>query len=350
MSALGFNLKKSARKLAIDIGSNNTVIFDNGKVVLDEPSIISTNIKTGEIIVGSEALSMEGRSPLGISTIKPIKSGIIADYYAARQMMSAFLQKAIQRENFTSFRLHKVIVGVPHWAMELEKRAILDSLRYSGARDIYLIEQTLATALGLGIDISAPKANMLVDIGGGITEISVIGGGRIIDSSITHAAGNEVDADIILYLKERHGIDIGRASAEEVKINVGSALSSLPENQAPGAYLTKGRESAAGIPAEAYITYPEIADCIDNTISQIEIEIFNVLRRIPFELYSDIEKNGIWLTGGGSLLRGIAQRFSEKIGIEFHVVEDPLKAVARGSCHADLKSPSMFLRMVSPKT
>lgn len=187
----------------------------------------------------------------------------------------------------------------------------------------------MASAMGIGIDVTAPNGNMIVDIGGGTTEIAVISLGGIIESSSIHVAGNEITTDIIDYMNQQHNISIGRYTAENIKFSVGSVLPELPSEEEPENFVVEGKNIVTAHPATASISYSEISSCIDKTITKIESEIIKVLQRTPPELYSNIVRNGIWLAGGGSLLRGIAKRFTDKVNIDFHVAEDPLKAVAR---------------------
>lgn len=323
------------QELAIDLGTANTVMFQDDKIILDEPSIIAREIKTGNVIaVGSEAQQMEEHTNPGIETIRPLMNGVIADYDAAEDMLSGFIKKATNQKRSLFKPALKIVVGIPGGSTKVDMRSIRDSAEHSGAHELYLIYEPMASALGIGLEVLRPKGNMIVDIGGGTTEIAVITLGGIAESSSIHVAGNEITTDIIDYLGIQHNISIGRTTAENIKFAVGSVLTVLPEDQVPEPYMVRGKNIATGHPSEASVTYSEIAHCIDKTIGKIENEIMKVLQKTPPELYSNIVETGIWLAGGGSLLRGIAQRFSDKTNIEFHVAEDPLKAVARGTCDA----------------
>lgn len=323
------------QELAIDLGTANTVIFQNDTIILDEPSIIAKEVKTDTVIaVGSEAQQMEEHTNPGIVTIRPLMNGVIADYDAAEQMLSGFIKKATKRRKSLFAPSLKIVVGIPGGSTKVDMRSIRDSAEHSGAHELYLIYEPMASALGIGLEVLKPKGNMVVDIGGGTTEIAVITLGGIAESSSIHVAGNEITTDIIDYLGQQHSISIGRTTAEHIKFAVGSVIIDLPEDQIPEPYIVRGKNLATGHPAEAAITYAEVAHCIDKTICKIENEILKVLQKTPPELYSNIVENGIWLAGGGALLRGIAQRFSEKTNIQFHVADDPLKAVARGTCDA----------------
>ena len=323
------------QELAIDLGTANTVIFQNDKIILDEPSIIAKELKTDNVIaVGNEAQQMEEHTNPGIITVRPLMNGVIADYDAAEQMLQGFIRKATHRKKSLFSPSLKIVVGIPGGSTKVDMRSIRDSAEHAGAHDLYLIYEPMASALGIGLEVLKPKGNMVVDIGGGTTEIAVITLGGIAESSSIHVAGNEITTDIIDYLGQQHNISIGRTTAENIKFAVGSVLSSLPDDQTPEPYVVRGKNLATGHPAEAAITYVEVAHCIDKTICKIENEIMKVLQKTPPELYSNIVENGIWLAGGGSLLRGIAERFTEKTNIQFHVADDPLKAVARGTCDA----------------
>ena len=327
------------QELAIDLGTANTVIFKDGDVVLDEPSIIATDTKSGKLMaLGNHAQLMEEHTPPGITTIRPLMNGVIADYDAAEMMLTGFIRKATGQKTGAFSRLlrpaMRIVIGIPGGSTPVDMRSIRDSASHAGAHDLFMIYEPMASALGIGLDVTAPNGNMIVDIGGGTTEIAVISLGGIVESASIHIAGNEITSDIIDYMAQQHNIHVGRTTAEEIKFAVGSVLPELPEDEVPDSIHVTGRNILTGLPLEAAIDYKEIAMCIDKTVVKIESEILKVLQRTPPELYSNIVKNGVWLAGGGSLLRGIAKRFGDKVNIPFHVAEDPLKAVARGTCLA----------------
>ena len=323
------------QELAIDLGTANTVIFKDDTIVLDEPSIIAIESKTGKLMaIGEEARLMEEHTNPRIHTIRPLMNGVIADYDAAEMMLTGFIKKATGIKRGLFKPTLKMVIGIPGGSTQVDMRSIMDSATHAGASDLYMIYEPMASALGIGLDVLAPNGNMVVDIGGGTTEIAVISLGGICESSSIHVAGNELTTDIVDYLGQQHNISIGRHTAEQIKFSVGSVLSELPNDEEPEPFVVSGRNMATAYPVEASITYQEISACIDKTIQKIENEIVKVLQRTEPELYSNIVKNGIWLAGGGSLLRGIAQRFTHRINIPFHVAEDPLKAVARGTCLA----------------
>lgn len=324
-------------ELAIDLGTANTVIFKDDEVVLDEPSIIAVETKTGKLFaIGNEAQLIEEHTNPRVYTIRPLMNGVIADYDAAEMMLAGFIKKATGNKKGLIKPALKMVIGIPGGSTPVDMRSIRDSASHAGAHDLYMIYEPMASALGIGIDVLAPNGNMVVDIGGGTTEIAVISLGGICDDAAAsiHVAGNEITTDIIDYLGQQHNISIGRTTAEQIKFAVGSVMQELPPEEEPDPITVIGRNIVTAHPAEAVISYKEIAACVDKTITKIESEIIKVLQKTPPELYSNIVRNGIWLAGGGSLLRGISQRFTEKVNIQFRVAEDPLKAVARGTCLA----------------
>lgn len=323
------------QELAIDLGTANTVIFKDGEVVLDEPSIIAIESKSDKLVaIGNEAQLIEEHTNPRIYTIRPLMNGVIADYDAAERMLAGFIKKALGKQKGLFKPALKMVIGIPGGGTPVDMRSIRDSASHAGAHELYLIYEPMASALGIGLDVLAPNGNMVVDIGGGTTEIAVISLGGICESSSIHVAGNALTANIIDYMGQQHNISIGRTTAENIKFAVGSVQTELPPEEEPEDIMVIGRNMVTAQPAQALISYREVACCMDKTIAQIETEIIRVLQRTEPELYSNIVKNGIWLAGGGSLLRGIAKRFNDKVNIPFHVAEDPLKAVARGTCLA----------------
>lgn len=321
------------QELAIDLGTANTVIYQNGQIVLDEPSIVAIDNNTGKCIaLGQKAKLMHERVNPGIKTIRPLRDGVIADFNAAEMMIRGFI-KEVNKKHHSLFTPNlKIVVGIPSGSTEVEIRAVRDSSEHAGAREVYLIYEPMASALGIGLDVEAPQGNMVVDIGGGTTEIAVISLGGIVVQDSIRTAGDVFTNDIQYYLKQQHNIKVGEITAEKIKINVGAVLQQLDDE--PDPYIVRGPNLMTAHPVDATITYQEIAHCLDKSIAKVEASILRVLEQTPPELYSDIVENGIWLAGGGSLLRGIAQRFTEKVNIPFHVAEDPLRAVARGTCLA----------------
>ena len=323
------------QELAIDLGTANTVIWKDGKIVLDEPSIIAFEAVTmNKVAIGRPAQMIEEHNNPRIFTIRPLMNGVIADYDAAEKMPESFIINALGGKRRLFHPALKIVIGIPGGSTPVDMRSIRDSSAHAGAHDLFMIYEPMASAIGVGIDVLQPNGNMIVDIGGGTTEIAVISLGGIVESSSIHIAGNELTTDIVDYLAQQSNINIGRTTAEQIKCNIGSVLTKLPAEEEPTPFNVVGKNLVTAHPAEAAITYDEISRCIDKTITKIESEIHKVLQRTPPELYSNIVQNDIWLAGGGSLLRGIAQRFSEKVNIQFRVAEDPLKAVVRGTAKA----------------
>lgn len=321
------------QELAIDLGTANTIIYQNGQIVLDEPSIVAIDNNTGKCIaLGQQAKLMHEKVNPGIKTIRPLKDGVIADFNAAEMMIRGFIKKVNSKHHSLFTPNLKVVIGIPSGSTEVEIRAVRDSSEHAGGRDVFLIFEPMASALGIGLDIEAPKGNMVVDIGGGTTEIAVISlGGLVVQDSI-RTAGDVFTSDIQYYMRQQHNIKIGEVTAEKIKIQVGAVLSDLDEEPEP--MIVRGPNLMTAHPVEAVITHQEIAHCLDKSIAKIETSILHVLEMTPPELYADIVENGIYLSGGGALLRGLAKRLTNKTTIEFHVAEDPLHAVARGTCEA----------------
>ena len=322
-----------SQELAIDLGTANTVIFQNDQIVLDEPSIVAIDNQSGSCIaLGQKAKLMHERTNPGIKTVRPLKDGVIADFNAAEMMIRGFIKQVSSKHKSLFAPSLKVVVGIPSGSTEVEIRAVRDSTEHAGGRDVYLIFEPMAAALGIGLDVEAPKGNMVVDIGGGTAEIAVISLGGIVVQESIKTAGDELTNDIQYYLRQQHNIKVGEITAEKTKIAVGAVLPELDEEPEP--FIVRGPNLMTGHPVEASITYQEIAHCLDKSIAKIEAAIMHVLEQTPPELYSDIVENGIHLSGGGALLRGLAQRFTEKVNIPFYVADDPLRAVARGTCLA----------------
>ena len=317
------------KEIAIDLGTANTVIIHNDKIVIDEPSIVALDRRTDKLIaVGKEAQLMQGKEPEGIRTIRPLRKGVIADFNAAELMIRGLVKKASSRNNWFSPSL-RMVVGIPSGSTEVEIRAVRDSSEHAGGRDVYMIYEPMAAALGIGLDVEAPEGNMIVDIGGGTTEIAVISLGGIVSNKSIQIAGDDLTDDIMNHMRRAHNVKVGERTAELIKMNVGSALTEL-ENPTED-YVVHGPNQMTALPMEIPVSYQEISHCIEKSISKIEAAVLGALEQTPPELYADIVHNGIWLAGGGALLRGLDKRLTDKIGIPFHVAEDPLLAVAKGT-------------------
>ncbi len=326
----------------MDLGTANTVIFQNDNIVLDEPSIVAIDNNTSKCIaIGQQAKLMHEHTNPGVKTIRPLRDGVIADFNAAEMMIKGFIKQVNSKKKTLFAPTLKIVVGIPSGSTQVEIRAVRDSCEHAGGRDVYLIYEPMAAALGIGLDVEAPKGNMVVDIGGGTAEIAVISlGGIVVQDSIT-TAGDVFNSDIQYYLRQQHNIKIGETTAEKIKIAVGAVIPDLDADEEPEPYVVRGPNLMTAHPVEATVTYQEIAHCLDKSIAKLESSILHVLELTPPELYADIVENGIFLSGGGALLRGLAKRFTEKVNIQFHVAEDPLKAVARGTCIA-LKKTSNY--------
>lgn len=331
------------KDIAIDLGTANTVIMYNDKVVVDEPSIVAIEQSSGKVLaVGRRAMLMHGRTHRDINTIRPLQNGVIADFNAAETMIREFIKMLnIQRGIFSPAL--KMVICIPSGITDVEERAVKDSAEHAGARDVRLIHEPMAAAIGIGIDVLEPTGNMIVDIGGGTSEIAVIALGGIVNNTSIRVAGDELNSNIIDYMRVEHKISIGESTAERIKIEVGAAITDIDVK--PEDYAVHGRDMLTGIPKEVRINYMEIAGALDKTISKIETAILHALEKTPPELSADIYRTGIYLAGGGSLLRGLDKRVSRMTKLPVHVAEDPLKAVARGTGIA-LKNFSKFTFLI----
>jgi rod shape-determining protein MreB len=317
------------QEIAIDLGTANTLIIHNDKVVVDEPSIVAVDRMTGKVIaVGKQAMQMHGKTHENIKTIRPLKDGVIADFHAAEHMIRGMIKMINPGRRLFQPSL-KMVICIPSGITEVEKRAVRDSAEHAGGKEVYLIHEPMAAAIGIGIDVEEPMGNMIIDIGGGTSEIAVIAlGGIVCDKSI-RIAGDEFTSNIEEYMRRQHNILIGERSAERVKIEVGAAMTEI--DNPPPDYAVHGRDLMTGIPKEIYVSYVEIAHALDKSISKVEEAILNALEMTPPELSADIYRTGIYLAGGGSMLRGLDKRISLKTKLPVHIAEDPLRAVARGT-------------------
>ncbi len=314
----------------MDLGTANTIIISDDKIVVDEPSVVALDRRTDKMIaVGQMAKMMYEKTHDNIRTIRPLRDGVIADFSACEQMMRGLIKMVHTGHHFFSPSL-RMVIGVPSGSTEVELRAVRDSAEHADGRDVYLIFEPMAAAIGIGIDVEAPEGNMIVDIGGGSTEIAVISLGGIVSNNSIRTAGDDLTADIQEYMSRQHNVKVSERMAERIKINVGSALTDLGD-EGPEDYIVHGPNRITALPMEVPVCYQEIAHCLDKTIAKIENAVLSALENTPPELYADIVKNGIYLSGGGALLRGLDKRLEDKINIEFHVPEDPLHSVAKGA-------------------
>lgn len=316
--------------IAIDLGTANTLIIHDGKVIIDAPSIVARDRTTGKIIaVGKKAALMQGKTHENIKTIRPLKDGVIADFEASEQMIKEFIKNIpnIKKRFFTpSLRM---VICIPSGITEVEKRAVIDSAEHMNAKEIYLIHEPMAAAIGIGIDIMQPKGNMIIDIGGGTTEIAVIALGGIVCDKSVKVAGDVFTSDIAYYMRTQHNLYVGERTAERIKIQIGAATEDL--ETPPEDMLVQGRDLLSGKPKQVQVSFREISKALDKSILRIEDAVMETLSKTPPELAADIYNTGIYLAGGGSMLRGLDKRLSRKTDLPVYVAEDPLRAVVRGT-------------------
>ena len=317
------------KEIAIDLGTANTVIYCNDKVVIDQPSIIALDLTTGKMMaVGIRAQMMHGKTHGNIRTIRPLRDGVIADFKSAELMLREFIKNIPGVRSWGMSSL-KVVICIPSGITEVEERAVKDSAEQAGAKEVKLIHEPMAAAIGIGLDVLEPIGNMVVDIGGGTSEIAVISLGNIVISQSVRVAGDEFNDDIKEYMKKNHNLNVGERTAERIKIEVGAALPDL--DNPPQDVKIQGRDMMTGIPKEVTVTYSEIAGCLNKSIMKIEEAMVLALEKTPPELSSDIFRTGIYLAGGGALLRGLDKRLHQRTDLQVHIAEDPLRAVARGT-------------------
>ncbi len=317
------------QEVAIDLGTANTIIIYDDKIVVDEPSIVAMDRMSGKYIaIGKKAQQMHGKTHEEIKTIRPLKDGVIADFNAAEEMIKGFIKMVKPGKSIFPPSL-RMVICIPSGITEVEKRAVVDSAEHAGAKEVYLIHEPMAAAIGIGIDVEEPMGNMVIDIGGGTSEIAVIALGGIVCDKNIRVAGDAFTRDIQEFMRKQHNILVGERTAEEIKIEVGAATTEL-ENP-PEDFAVRGRDLLTSTPKEIKVSYTEIANALDKSISKIEDAILSALENTPPELSADIYRTGIYLAGGGSLLRGLDKRISRKTKLPVHVAEDPLRAVARGT-------------------
>lgn len=311
--------------IGIDLGTASVLVYIKGKgIVMNEPSVVAIDKNTNKILaVGEEAKKMLGRTPGNIVAIRPLKDGVISDFDITEKMIKYFFNKTIGRTLFKP----RTIICVPSGITEVEKKAVLDASNNAGASKTYLIEETIAAAIGAGIDITQPNGTMIVDVGGGTTDVAVISLGGIVLSQSIKVAGDECNEAIIRYIRKKHNMMIGERTAEELKINIGTAYPMKKEE-----YMeVRGRNLMTGLPRTVKVSSSEMLEALEETVSQIADTVHQVLERTPPELAADIGDQGIYMTGGGSLLKGLSTLISKRTGIDTYVVEDPIGAVATGT-------------------
>lgn len=314
------------KDIGIDLGTANTLVTLKGKgIVLNEPSAVAIDKKTGDMIaIGHEAKEMIGRTPTDITAVKPLKDGVIADFTATQVMLKNLVTKVCQRYNAGRPR---VVIGVPSGITEVEERAVEETVIRAGAKEVYVIEEPMAAAIGAGLDIAEPTGNIIVDVGGGTTEVAVISLGGIVVSNSIRTAGDELDEDIINFVKKEMGVLIGSTTAEEIKIGIGSAMPLMTELNME----VKGRDLTTGYPRSILLTSSQIQKAMENSISEIIDVIKITLEKTPPELAADIVERGVVLSGGGSLIRNLDKAISQRIEMPVYVAENPLECVVKGT-------------------
>ena len=323
----------------MDLGTANTLIIHNGKVVVDEPSIVAIDVRTQKVVaVGMQAKMMHGRTNPNIRTIRPLKDGVIADFTAAEMLIRGLVNKVKTNGHLFSPSL-KMVIGIPSGSTNVEIRAVRDSADRAGGREVYMIFEPMAAALGAGLDVEAPMGNMVIDIGGGTSEIACISLGGLVHSESINVAGDVFTSDIQSYVRQQHNIRIGERTAEQIKCAIGAAVSELDEEPEP--FEITGPNLLTALPQTVTLTYKEIAYALEKSLVKLDAALMKVLEEMPPELYSDVVKNGIYLTGGGALIKGLAKRLNAKTNLPFIVAEDPLRAVVRGTGIA-LKNVNRF--------
>ncbi|MBR3673186.1 MAG: rod shape-determining protein [Clostridia bacterium] len=316
----------SSKDIGIDLGTANILVTLKGKgIVLNEPSVVAIDKKTGNILAtGYEAKEMLGRTPQEIRAVRPMKDGVIADFTGTQLMLKNILAKVCQRYSIGKPR---VIVGVPSGITEVEERAVEESVLYAGAREVYLIEEPMAAAIGANMDVAEPSGNIIVDIGGGTTEVAVISLGGIVVSNSIRVAGDELDEDIVNYVKREMNLAIGDTTAEDIKMEIGCAMPLMTELSKE----VKGRDLATGLPRTIYITSSQVQEAMQESIAKIVDIVKNTLEKTPPELASDIMEKGIILAGGGALIKNLDKLLSIATGMPVLVADNPLDCVARGA-------------------
>ena len=312
--------------IGIDLGTANTLVYVKGKgIVMREPSVVAIDSASRRVLaVGDEAKRMLGRTPGNINAIRPMKDGVIADFDITEAMLRYFIKKV---QNNSKMIPPRVVIAIPSGITEVEKRAVKESAIHAGAREVLLIEEPMASAIGVGLPVEEPAANMIVDIGGGTTEVAIISLAGIVFSKSVRVAGDELDSAIINYMKRAYNLLLGERTAEEIKIKVGSAFPLDDEITLE----VKGRDSVAGLPKTIHITSQEIREALADTVASIVDAVRNALERCPPELSADLVDRGFVLAGGGALLRGIDRLLSERTGLPVTIADDPLSAVANGT-------------------
>lgn len=317
-----------SKDIGIDLGTANTLIYVKGKgIVIDEPSVVAVNKRTGQILaIGKEAKKMVGKTPAHIVAMRPLVDGVVSDFEITEQMLRYFIEK-IHKESFSLFPRPRVLIGIPSGVTEVEKRAVIEAATNAGAREAYLIDEPMASAIGARLAVTEAAGNMVVDIGGGTSEIAVISLGGIVVSRSLRVAGDEMNEDIIRYMRDEFNLLVGERTAEEVKISIGSAYPQTKRTE----MAVRGRDLVSGVPKEVVVTDEHVRDALAHSIRIIVNNVKIIVEETPPELLSDIMQQGIILAGGGSLIRGIDRYIANETEIPVRRMEDPLTAVVRGT-------------------
>ena len=321
-----FNL---TQELAIDLGTANTLIMHNGKVVVDEPSIVAINIKSGNLMaIGNKARMMHEKVNPNIRTIRPLKDGVIADFEATELMLRGLIKKVNVARGIFAPSI-KMMICTPSGSTNVDIRAVRDSAQHAGGREIYLVFEPMAAALGAGLDVEAPEGNLIIDIGGGTSEIACISLGGIVCSESIDVAGDVFTTDIQNYIRQQYSMRIGERTAEQIKCAIGAAVPELEDE--PEDFEFTGSNMHTNLPQTVTLNYSEIAYALDKSLVKLDNALMKVLEEMPPELYSDVVKNGVYLAGGGALIKGLDKRLSKKSGLPVHIADDPLTAIVRGT-------------------
>jgi rod shape-determining protein MreB len=314
------------RDMAVDLGTANTLVYVRGRgIMLDEPSVVALNDTTGEVLaVGHEAKRMMGRTPDNITALRPMKDGVIADFEATEQMLRFFIQQVHRRRYLAKPRM---VICVPSGITAVEQRAVKEAGYQAGARKVYIIEEPMSAAIGAGLPVHQAAGNMVVDVGGGTTEVAVISLGGVVTSLSIRTAGDDLDVAIIAWMKKEHGLMLGERTAEEVKMSLGSAFPTVDEPEAE----VRGRDLVSGLPRSIVVSSADVRKAMEEPLHAIVDAVRSTLDQTPPELAGDIMDRGIVLTGGGALLRGLDERIRHETGMPVHVAEDPLSSVAMGA-------------------
>jgi len=313
--------------IGIDLGTANTLVYVNGRgIVLNEPSMVALNQKTGQVVaVGADAKRMLGRTPAHVIAVQPLVDGVISDFEVTEEMLGYLIRKA--QNGKTRLLGPRVVVGVPSGITSVEVRAVQDAARNAGAREVFIVEEPMAAAIGIRLPVSEPSGSMVIDIGGGTTDIGIISLGGLVTAKNVRIAGDKLNDDIMNYIRSEFKILVGKKSAEDLKI----AVASVSEMDTPLEATVRGRDLVTGLPREVVITDADVREAIAGSIDQLVDAVKEVLETAPPEVVSDIMRRGIYLAGGGALIRGLANLFAENLGVPVYVTDDPLTAVVRGT-------------------